>query len=330
MVYYSIMYNANQLSQLFETYRKAQHLSLEPQKLYQPINYLMDNGGKRVRPVLLLLAVNMFQGDVNKAMPLAYALELFHNFTLMHDDIMDEAALRRGKPAVHKAFGLSSAILSGDVMQLLVYDYFKNLDDKTYREIISTFNEKAIKVCEGQQWDMDFETTESVSIDAYINMIAHKTAALLAGSLKMGALFAGATPQQSELLHNFGLYMGICFQLQDDILDTFGDPEKFGKTVGGDILNDKKTYLLIKAIELAKGELAEKLNYYRKANDVSDAEKVEAITAVLNSLDVKAMAEAEMKSYYNKAQAALNQLDVSKDKKDILFNYAESIYSRKY
>ena len=227
-----------------------------PAKLYEPISYILSLGGKRMRPALLLMACELFGGDVNKAISPALAIEVFHNFTLMHDDIMDNAPLRRGKTTVHERWNKNVAILSGDVMLIEGYKLMMQVEDRLLRPILDIFNTTAVGVCEGQQLDMEFETRDVVDINEYINMIRLKTAVVLGGALKIGALIGGAPAKDADLLSQFGVQLGVAFQLQDDILDVYGDPEKFGKQVGGDIISNKKTFLLIKALELAKGEQA--------------------------------------------------------------------------
>jgi geranylgeranyl diphosphate synthase type II len=228
----------------------------EPAELYEPISYLMQLGGKRMRPVLVLISTELFGADVLKALDAAIGIELFHNFTLMHDDIMDKAPLRRGNPTVHVKWNESAAILSGDVMFVEAYKLMIKVEDSILRDVLDIFSDTASGVCQGQQADMNFEKRDHVGLDEYIEMIRLKTAVLLAGSMQIGALIGGAEKEQADLLYEFGENLGLAFQLQDDILDVYGDPEKFGKQVGGDILADKKTFLLIKARELAKGETA--------------------------------------------------------------------------
>ena len=252
------MRSLSQLQELFQKYISDNQFSDTPTELYDPVNYILSLGGKRLRPILLLMAYNLFKTDVEKALPAAFSVEVFHNFSLMHDDIMDKAPLRRGKPAVHIKYNESTGILSGDVMLIYAFKYLMKLEDQnSLLEIIKLFNQIAIDVCEGQQFDMNFENRTEVTIDEYINMIGLKTAALLAGAMKMGALIAGASDKDAQLLYDFGKNVGIAFQLQDDILDTFGDPEKFGKKVGGDIAQNKKTYLALRAMELANASFEE-------------------------------------------------------------------------
>jgi len=256
-----------QLQNSINQYISNKTYGASPVELYEPINYIMSLGGKRLRPCLLLMACDMFGGDVEQALAPALAIEVFHNFTLMHDDIMDKAPLRRGKPTVHEKWNANTAILSGDVMMVESNKLIMQVKDNILRPVLDVFNDTAVGVCEGQQIDMNFETRQDVQIDEYINMIRLKTAVLVGGALKMGALVGGADDAEGTLLYNFGEQLGIAFQLQDDILDVYGDPKKFGKQVGGDIISNKKTYLLIKALELAKGDTLEHPRTRRSRNE---------------------------------------------------------------
>jgi geranylgeranyl diphosphate synthase type II len=299
-----------------------------PAQLYEPISYILSIGGKRMRPALLLMACELFGGDVNKAIPPALAIEVFHNFTLMHDDIMDKAPLRRGKTTVHERWNQNVAILSGDVMLIEGYKLMMQVDSSILRQVLDIFNETAIGVCEGQQIDMEFESRSVVDIAEYINMIRLKTAVVLGGALKIGALIGGAPQIDADLLSEFGEQLGIAFQLQDDILDVYGDPVKFGKQVGGDIISNKKTYLLIKAIELAKGEQAVELNAMLNAAQLDNAEKVEVITRIYNDLDIRQYAETAMQAYADKAFGALEQINLPVAYKQYLHDFADGLLVR--
>ena len=299
----------------------------QPAELYEPISYLMQLGGKRIRPVLVLIATEMFDGNVLKALDAAIGIELFHNFTLMHDDIMDKAPLRRGKPTVHAKWNESAAILSGDVMFVEAYKLMIKVDDTILREVLAIFSDTASGVCQGQQADMNFEKRDDVSLPEYLEMIRQKTAVLLAGSMQIGALIGGAVPDQANLLYEFGQNLGLAFQLQDDILDVYGNPEKFGKQVGGDILSNKKTFMLIKAKELATGNTRTELDQWLNRSDDPFA-KIEAITSVYNLLEVRKLAEVEMEEYVNKALRALDLISVDRAKKDLLRGFAEQLLIR--
>jgi geranylgeranyl diphosphate synthase, type II len=301
-----------------------------PAKLYEPISYILDLGGKRMRPALLLMACDLFEGDVEKAMAPALAIEVFHNFTLMHDDIMDKAPLRRGKTTVHERWNANTAILSGDVMLIEGYKLIMQVEDHLLRTILTIFNETAVGVCEGQQLDMEFEVRDDVNISEYMEMIRLKTAVVLGGALKIGALVGGANMKNADLLLEFGENLGLAFQLQDDILDVYGDPEKFGKQVGGDILSNKKTYLLIKTLELVDDGNKAELNNWLSATQYDATEKVSAVTAIYNAVNVRQHAETEMQNYADKAFKALDELALPAEKKEYLRNFADSLMVREY
>ncbi|WP_423148301.1 polyprenyl synthetase family protein [Rubrolithibacter danxiaensis] len=299
-----------------------------PEELYEPIKYILSLGGKRLRPVLTLIASDLFNGSILTALEPAIGLEMFHNFTLMHDDIMDKAPLRRGKPTVHAKWNEAAAILSGDVMLVEAYQQIMKVDDRILREVIGIFSNTAAEVCEGQQIDMSFEQMETVSIEAYIEMIALKTAVLLGASLKIGALIGGAQLADAEKLYQFGKNLGIAFQLQDDILDVYGDPEKFGKQVGGDIISNKKTFLLIKALELASGLEEEELSFWLNKEDAEPETKVDAVTDIYNRLGIRHLAEEEMNKYAERALNILEDIPAEKEKKQILRSFAEELLVR--
>ncbi|MDF3078393.1 MAG: polyprenyl synthetase family protein [Sphingobacteriaceae bacterium] len=322
------MQSISQLQQLINQAISEKQFNENPTELYEPINYLMLLGGKRLRPVLLLMATDLFGGSVLKALDPAVGIELFHNFTLMHDDIMDKAPLRRGKASVHARWNENIAILSGDVMFVEAYTQMIKVDDAILREVLDIFSMTASGVCQGQQIDMNFEHADGVTIPEYIEMIRLKTAMLLGGSLRIGALIGGANAGQAKYLYSFGENLGIAFQLQDDILDVYGDPDKFGKQVGGDILSNKKTFLHIKANEIAEGLDEEELNFWRNPESGSGTEKVEAITAIYNRLGVRQLAEEEMNSYAEKALFALEQIDADAEKKQALRRFAEELLVR--
>jgi geranylgeranyl diphosphate synthase type II len=299
-----------------------------PAALYEPIRYILSLGGKRMRPALLLMACDLFGGDTDAAISPALAIEVFHNFTLMHDDIMDNAPLRRGRVTVHEKWNNNVGILSGDVMLVQGYKLMMQVEDRLLRPILDIFNTTAVGVCEGQQLDMEFEVRNEVGIDEYINMIRLKTAVVLGGALKIGALIGGAAIKDAELLSSFGEHLGIAFQLQDDILDVYGDPEKFGKQVGGDIISNKKTYLLIKALELANGQQTTALTNWIAATQFDNTEKVEAITAIYNSLDVRQHAENAMQGYADKAFEALDAINLPDEHKQYLREFADGLLVR--
>ena len=294
-----------------------------PAELYEPIDYLMSLGGKKMRPLLTIMATNIFSDDWQKAVKPAIGVEVFHNFTLMHDDIMDAAPIRRGKPTVHQKWNENIAILSGDVMLVCAYELMTAVDDKIFKHVIKRFNKTAAEVCEGQQWDMNFATRNDVTEDEYINMIRLKTSVLLGFSLELGGLIAETDEASTQLLYEIGTNIGIGFQLKDDILDVYGDPEKFGKQVGGDIIENKKTWLLLKALELG-GDL----NYWLTTKDFDKEEKVKAVTEIYNSLNIKQLAENKMNFYFDKGLKDLEKLNAPSERKQPLIELTKQLIER--
>lgn len=300
----------------------------QPQSLYDPINYTLSLGGKRIRPALLLLANDLFNGKVEKAINAALAIEVFHNFTLVHDDIMDNAPIRRGKPTVFKKWDVNTAILSGDVMLVEAYQLLAACEASVLPELLKLFNKTAVEVCEGQQYDMLFEKAADVTIDDYLKMIELKTAVLLGASLKMGAIIAGASKSDAKHFYEFGKNIGVAFQLMDDILDVYGNPEKFGKQVGGDILANKKTYLLLKTMELANGALRKELEFCLNSKTLSPENKITRVKSIYNQLKIKEKSIDEMNHFYNTAIAHLDSIEVPKEKKAIFENFAKKLMHR--
>ena len=324
------MQSIEQLQNLINKAIAESNYPESPAELYQPISYLMDLGGKRLRPACLLMACNLFSPNISKAIKPALGIEVFHNFTLMHDDIMDNAPLRRGQPTVHQKWNQSVAILSGDVMLVEAYKLMMQVDPEIIIQILEIFNATAVGVCEGQQIDMNFESLSEVSIEQYINMIRLKTAVLLGGALKIGALIGGSSLADANLLYQFGENLGIAFQLHDDILDVYGDPEKFGKQVGGDIISNKKTFMLISAQSLAEGDLSSKLENLLCSLENDSARKVIAVTAIYDQLGVRKLAEHEMSNFAAKAVQALDQVSADNSKKEILKKFAEQLLVREH
>lgn len=320
------IYTPVQLQEFIEDAIQNISYPLHPAKLYEPISYIMGLGGKRIRPSLVLMAANLFTDQVLKALPAALAIETFHNFTLIHDDIMDNAPLRRGKQTVHEKWGVNNAILSGDVMMVESNKHLSMLDSSVLKAALETFNATAQGVCEGQQLDMEFEVRDLVNIDEYINMIRLKTAVLLGGAMKLGAQVAGSSTDQAEQLYLFGENLGIAFQLQDDILDVYGDPQKFGKQVGGDIIANKKTFLLLKLIELTNQNDSAKLK--QQFENTNHTEKINNITNLYNSYSIKELATKEMKAYLDKAFEALEKIKVEIFKKAELIKLANELMNR--
>ncbi|MGM0581402.1 MAG: polyprenyl synthetase family protein [Bacteroidota bacterium] len=304
---------------------EKEHFGDKPQELYEPIRYIMSLGGKRMRPLLSLLSYQLYQDNVNEVIPASIAVEIFHNFTLMHDDIMDNAPLRRGQQTVHEKWNDPVAILSGDVMLVKAYQQLAaHCPKEKLTEVLEKFNQCAIEVCEGQQIDMNFEEQEEVHEADYIEMIRLKTAVLLGFSLEFGGILAMDNEADHALLYQMGVNAGIGFQLMDDLLDVYADQDKFGKQVGGDIIANKKTYLLIKARELASGENSIKLHEWLRAQDFDNEEKVNAVKSIYDELSIKELTEAKMNEYFEKAFQNLEDLDAPSEKKIIIkdfFNY---------
>jgi geranylgeranyl diphosphate synthase type II len=300
----------------------------KPKKLYEPIKYTLALGGKRIRPALLLLSNDLFGGKSVKALSAALAIEVFHNFTLVHDDIMDDAPLRRGKSTVFKKWDANTAILSGDVMFVNAIQLLAKDNNQYLPEILAIFNKAAVEVCEGQQYDMDFETNDNISIDDYLMMIELKTAALLAASLKIGAVLAEAKKDDANHIYEFGKNLGIAFQLMDDILDLYGDPEKFGKQLGGDVIANKKTYLLLKAQELATGNAKKELEFCLTSTALKNEAKVDRVKTIFNSLGVKKAAIEEMNLFYNTAISHLDSIDAPADKIKVFEDFAKHLMHR--
>jgi len=324
----TIMLSVEHLQELFLKYLKKELFDQSPKELYEPVNYILQLGGKRLRPVLLLMGTNLFSEEIEQAFPAALAIEIFHNFSLVHDDIMDEAPLRRGQPTVHIKYGQNAGILSGDAMLILTYQYLSQLKNPNQLPtILRIFNQLAIEVCEGQQYDMNFETQESVEIAAYLKMIELKTSVLIAGGLKIGALIGGAAEKDANELYEFGRHIGIAFQLQDDILDTFGDPEKFGKKVGGDIAQNKKTFLLLKSMEQARGQ--DRVNLLDALSDATNPnQKIEKVTSIYQKLKVQEQASELMEDYLKKAFIHLDRVKVEESRKILLRNLANQLMMR--
>ncbi|MCU0467765.1 MAG: polyprenyl synthetase family protein [Arcicella sp.] len=299
-----------------------------PPELYEPIRYLMALGGKRIRPLMTIMATALFTDDWQKAVKPASAVEVFHNFTLMHDDIMDKAPLRRGKPTVHEKWNENIAILSGDVMLVQAYELLMEVEDSRFKKAMKRFNRTAAEVCEGQQLDMNFENRTTVSEAEYLEMIKLKTSVLLGYALELGGIIGGASDKSCDLLYEIGINIGLGFQLKDDLLDVYGDPEKFGKQVGGDIIANKKTYMLIEAIEKATGETQKSLNYWLNAKDFDATEKVKAVTGIYDTLGIRQLAEAKINDYFDKGLDALSRLKVEEERKTELKAFAAMLIDR--
>jgi len=300
----------------------------EPKHLYEPVGYALSMGGKRLRPVMVLMAYNLFSETVEKAFSVALAIELFHNFTLLHDDIMDGAEMRRNNLSVYKKYNENIAILSGDAMSIMAYNYLLKCNTTEPTQIIRLFSQTALEVYEGQQFDMDFETRLDVSIPEYLEMIRLKTAVLLASSLKLGAMAANAPDIIADQLYDFGLNLGIAFQLQDDLLDVFADQDKFGKKIGGDIVSNKKTFLLLKALEIAEDNTKMIIHGWMNKRDFDENEKIKAITEVYNKLDIKRITEIYIDEFYQSALDVFGKINLANETKVELIQLANLIMNR--
>ncbi len=325
------MYTIKELQVFISTEidREINYLNLlVPKNLYEPVGYALAMGGKRLRPVMVLMAYNLFADSIGKAYPAALAIEVFHNFTLLHDDIMDKAGMRRNTLSVYKKYNENIAILSGDAMSIMAYNYLLKCKSSDNASLIQLFSQTALEVCEGQQLDMDFETRMDVSIPEYLNMIRLKTAVLLACSLRLGAMAAGGAEETADQLYAFGLHIGIAFQLQDDLLDVFADQDKFGKKIGGDIISNKKTFLLLKALELSDEDTKKNIKDWISRKEFKDEEKITAIRNIYNRLNIRNITEKCMEEYYQTALNIWGEMDLTREAKSELLLLANSIMNR--
>lgn len=300
----------------------------EPHTLYEPIRYILSLGGKRLRPVLTLMAAEIFDADSQKAMAAATAVEVFHNFSLIHDDIMDDAPLRRGNETVHEKWNVNTGILSGDAMLILAYQFFESYEPKVFRELAKLFSKTALEVCEGQQYDVDFETRDDVTIPEYLKMIEYKTAVLVGAAMKMGAIVAETSEEDANAIYDFGLNLGIAFQLQDDYLDAFGNPETFGKQVGGDIIENKKTYLYLKAMEFAQAQEKDQLSHLFSIQPSDNTDKIHSVKEIFNQTGASQATQKAIHDYTFKAFETLDTMNISADKKAVLKSFGEKLMGR--
>ena len=318
----------NEILQLFESALAQLSMPEEPKLLYTPIIYSMSGGGKRLRPVLLLITAEAFGGSVDEAMPAALAVEIFHNFTLLHDDIMDNADVRRGKPSVYAKWGGNVALLSGDAMLITAYKSLARVASERLPRVMSIFSDMALEVCEGQQYDMDFETMSKVTVEEYMQMIECKTSALLSGSAMIGATMAGASDEDIKKIYRFATELGLAFQLQDDVLDSFGDIA-LGKKIGGDILEGKKTFLMVQALNRATAEEREVLTTTHLRKDISNDEKIAIVKSLYDRLDVKRVAEQQIELRFERALAVLDTLSIAGERTESLVEFARNLMGRK-
>ncbi len=325
-----MIHSSEHLIDLIEKTIQNTDFNKQPHTLFKPIEYILSLGGKRIRPLLTLMANNLYTDNVEYALSSAIGIEIFHNFTLLHDDLMDKSDMRRGKLTVHKKWDANTAILSGDAMLIEAYKELTKADAKVLPEVLDLFNQTSTEVCQGQQYDMDFESRTDVSVDEYIEMIRLKTAVLVGCSLKMGALHAKATNEDANNLYDFGINIGLAFQLKDDLLDVFGDTAKFGKKIGGDILNNKKTYLLIKALEISNDTQKEALIEWIEKEEYDNDEKIKAIKNIYTELNIKSITENIINKYYIAALKSIEAVNVEEKRKRNIIELAESLMHREH
>ena len=323
------MLTANEILEKINSYLDNLPYTREPQSLYEPVKYALSMGGKRIRPSLMLMAYNMFKDDPESILPTACAIETYHNYTLLHDDLMDNAAMRRGMPTVHVKWDANTAILSGDSMLVLAFQRMMQCAPDKLKPVLDLFTETSLEIGEGQQYDMDFESRTDVTEDEYIEMIRLKTSVLLACSLKLGAIQAGAPAADADNLYKFGELMGLAFQLQDDYLDVYGDPTVFGKAIGGDILCNKKTYMLINAYNRAGDDMRGELTRWVTAEEFDPAEKIAAVTAIYDKVGIKELAEQKINYYFDQSRKYLAAVNVPDERKAVLAGYTDKMMKRK-
>ncbi|MDR0544389.1 MAG: polyprenyl synthetase family protein [Odoribacteraceae bacterium] len=326
------MHTIDELREMIRRELEKKEYAGEPRSLYDPIIYMLEDGGKRLRPLLALLAYNLYRDDVEKALKPAIGIEIFHNYTLLHDDVMDNARLRRGRLTVHKKWNRNVAILSGDAAAITAYRYIEYCDDRYLRRGIDGFNQVAMDVCRGQQYDMEFETRDDVSEEEYLKMIHLKTSVLIAGSLRHGALIAGAPEEDCAALYELGGFLGQAFQLQDDYLDVYGDVNEFGKSIGGDIVTNKKSYLLVKALELAraeKGKTWQELTRWLATKDCEPKKKIRAVTALYDRLNVGELTQQKISDYIRESRESLDRLSVKEEFKEVFREVVRELTERK-
>lgn len=322
------MHAISQYQEIIKTHFEELHTIKEPKNLYEPIQYILSLGGKRMRPVLTLMTSEIFDVSYEKALHAATAIEVFHNFSLIHDDIMDDAPLRRGNQTVHEKWDLNTGILSGDAMLILAYQFFENYEPAIFQKLAKLFSKTALEVCEGQQYDVDFETRDDVTIPEYLKMIEYKTAVLVGAAMKMGAIVAETSEENANLIYDFGLNLGIAFQLQDDYLDAFGDPKTFGKQVGGDIIENKKTYLYLKALAFSNQDEKVQLQHLFSIQPNDNTDKIASVKAIFNSSGASKATQDAIKEYTMKAFETLEIMNISDDKKMILRMFGEKLMNR--
>ena len=322
--------DVNQLVQIYERFETDIQYQEQRTQLMNPVSYIMGLKSKRIRPLLVLVGYSCYGTDVTRVLDAAFGIEIFHNFTLMHDDIMDEASLRRGMPATHIRYGINEAIISGDAMSIMAYDYImKNCNDEQLREVLNIFNKTSLDICVGQQMDMEFEKCASVESEQYIEMIRLKTAVFLGMALQIGARIGGASSDEAQSMFEYGQSLGIAFQIQDDLLDLIGDQEKVGKIKGGDLIRNKKTFLVCKAHELANQTQRSKLDHFMSDVDMNPIDKVEGITSIFEKIDLFKIVQSEIDSYFDKANSILKSLNLNATRNELLHTITQMIRDRK-
>lgn len=330
LLFLSVMYSPSQYQKLVNDFLANKSYEREPKKLYEPVKYELSIGGKRIRPVLMLMAYHLLKEDVESILPVAVGLETYHNYTLVHDDIMDDADVRRGMPTVHVKWNQTTALLCSEIMVLHAYEGVAQANPSSRDAVLQLFTKTAIEISEGQQFDIDFETRNDVEVAEYIEMIRLKTSVLLACALAMGGIQGGASQKDCDLLYSFGEKIGLAFQLQDDFLDVYGDEKTFGKRIGGDILANKKTFMLLSALNLANPTQKDRLSQWIAATPENPQEKIDAVTALYNELGIRELCLSKIKAYYAEAETLLSSMSFDVDKKQVLWDYVSSMINRNF
>jgi len=330
LLFLTLMYTPTKYRNLVNEFLASKPYNREPKELYGPVQYELAIGGKRIRPILMLMAYHMLREDVESILPVAVGLETYHNYTLVHDDIMDEATLRRGMPTVHVKWNQTTALLCSEIMVLHSYEGVMQAPAEVRDEVLKVFTQTAVEISEGQQYDIEFETRSDVTVSEYLEMIRLKTSVLLACALKIGAMQGGASKTDCDLIYAFGEKIGLAFQLQDDYLDVYGDSKTFGKNIGGDILCNKKTYMLLSALNLANDEIKSQLQNWITMENPDPEEKISAVTSIYNELGIQELCKKEIRTYYNEAHNLLDRISIPEDKKKVLWDYVSSMIDRSF
>ena len=330
LLFPTLMYTPTQYRNLVEEFLATKSYDREPKELYEPVQYVLALGGKRIRPILMLMAYHMLRDDVESILPVAVGLETYHNYTLVHDDIMDNADLRRGMPTVHVKWNQTTALLCSEIMVLHAYEGMMKAAEVARGDVLQVFTQTAVEISEGQQYDIAFENRSDVTVSEYLEMIRLKTSVLLACALKIGAILGGASKEDCDLIYSFGEKIGLAFQLQDDYLDVYGDSQTFGKNIGGDILCNKKTYMLLSALDVAKGEIKSELQNWINLKNPDPQAKISAVTSIYDKLGIKELCKDKIRTYYKEARSLLDNISFAEDKKKILWDYVASMIDRSF